>query len=239
MHHIYLDHAATTPTDERVLKQMFPYFQTNFGNASSLYHLGQKSFSAISDAREQIAQTLNARAEEIIFTSGGTEADNLAVIGAAQAHCNHRKHIVTTQIEHPAVKQTFAYLEELGFEATYVPVSKSGQVCPATIEEAIRPDTILVSVLRKSDKSSIHMVPCFTPMQYKHFAAFRLTFHEWELTCCLFQDIKFMVLKESVHCMSKMGSYLIHCCMVGCRKSGNEPGQKMSQPLLGWDTLPN
>lgn len=146
---VYLDHAATTPVDPRVLEAMLPYFSEHFGNPSSIYRLGRRSLEAIDTAREMLAEILGAHRNEIIFTSGGSEADNLAVKGVAYAQRQNGRgqHIVTSAVEHHAVLHAVEYLEQQGFEATIVPVDHYGRVSPESVRDALRPDTILVSVM--------------------------------------------------------------------------------------------
>lgn len=144
---IYLDNAATTKIHPEVLEEMLPYFDEYYGNPSSIYSLGAKSKMAVMEARERIANSLGALTEEIYFTAGGTEADNWAILGVAEAYKNKGKHIITTNIEHHAVLHTCAYLEKQGFEVTYIGVDAAGVVDVAALEAAIRPDTILVSVM--------------------------------------------------------------------------------------------
>ncbi len=144
---IYLDHAATTPVKPEVLETMLPYFTEKYGNPSSIYSLGRENRKAIEDAREKVAKALNAQPKEIFFTSGGSESDNWAIKGIAYANQNKGKHIITTNIEHHAVLHTCKYLEKQGFEVTYVPVRENGIVTVEDIESAIRPDTILISVM--------------------------------------------------------------------------------------------
>lgn len=146
---IYLDHAATTPVDPRVLEAMLPFFTERFGNPSSIYAAGREARAALDQARARIARLLNCQAREIVFTSGGTESDNLAVKGVAFWHLvNGRgRHIVTTAFEHHAVLHSAEYLERFGFHVTYVAPDADGIVQPEAIEAALRPDTILVSVM--------------------------------------------------------------------------------------------
>ena len=144
---IYMDHAATTPVSPRVAEAMQPYFAERFGNASSMYRLAQDARTAIDDARERCARVLGARGSEIVFTSGGTESDNAALLGVALARRGAGNHIVTTRIEHHAVLYAAELLEELGFDVTYVAPDRDGIVAPETIEEALRPETTLVSVM--------------------------------------------------------------------------------------------
>jgi cysteine desulfurase len=145
---IYLDHAATTPVDPRVLDAMLPYFTTTWGNPSSIYAHGRAARRALDDARDAIAEVLGCRPNEIVFTSGGTEADNLAIKGVAFARQGKGKHIVTTKIEHHAVLHTCEWLERhFGFQVTYLDVDEYGRVTPEQVEAALRPDTVLVSIM--------------------------------------------------------------------------------------------
>jgi cysteine desulfurase len=149
---IYLDHAATTPVDDAVLEAMRPYFQTAYGNPSSLYRLGRQARQALDEARERAAEFLGCRPAEIIFTSGGSESDNLAVKGAAYARRQHGRHLVTSAIEHHAVLRAVEQLEEEGFEVTYLPVDEFGRVAPEALAEALREDTLLVSIMHANNE---------------------------------------------------------------------------------------
>jgi cysteine desulfurase len=144
--YIYMDHAATTPVDPTVLETMLPYFTEKFGNASTLYSLGREANEASEIAREQVASGLGEKSSEIIFTSGGTESDNLAVKGVAYARKEMTGHIVTTSIEHAAIIKTCERLEDLGFGVTYLPVDKDGLVSKEDLVNALRDDTFLVSI---------------------------------------------------------------------------------------------
>jgi len=152
MKRIYMDHSATTPVAPEVLAAMLPYFGEKFGNASSLHRSGREAKEALEDSREKVAALLGARAEEIIFTSGGTESDNLALKGIARKNRKLGKHIITTQIEHPAILETCRALEKDGFEVTYLPVTGEGLVELSTLEASIRPDTILISVMHANNE---------------------------------------------------------------------------------------
>ncbi|MCW1296945.1 MAG: cysteine desulfurase NifS [Candidatus Parvarchaeota archaeon] len=152
MRRIYLDHAATTPVDKRVLKAMLPYFSEKFGNASSLHSFGREANEAIEKAREKIASLINAQKEEIYFTSGGTESNNLAIKGVAFANRERGKHIITSKIEHHAVLNVCEWLEKQGFEITYLPVDKYGFIELDKLEKAIRKDTILVSIMHANNE---------------------------------------------------------------------------------------
>lgn len=144
---IYLDHAATTALDRRVLEAMIPYFTTEYGNASSIYTLGRHAMQAIDGAREEVAEILHCRPTEIVFTGGGSESDNLALKGLAFAAQKKGKHIITTSIEHHAVLHTCQYLARFGFETTYLPVDRYGLVDPDDVARAITDQTMLVSVM--------------------------------------------------------------------------------------------
>jgi len=148
MKQIYLDHNATTPVCKEVLEAMTPYFTQDYGNASSVYSLGQKARHAVDEAREVIGNALGTEATDIIFTSGGTESDNFAIKGIAMANLNKGRHIITSSIEHLAVLEPCRFVErELGFDVTYLPVDKYGMVDPDKLKDAIRKDTVLISIM--------------------------------------------------------------------------------------------
>ncbi len=146
---IYLDHAATTPTDERVIKAMLPFFNQQFANPSALYQPGRQAALAVKTAREKVAKILGTTNEEIIFTAGGTESDNLAIFGIANHFIGQEQnyHLITTKIEHSAVLNSFRALEKRGFQVTYLPVNKFGLVNPQEVMKALRPNTVLVSIM--------------------------------------------------------------------------------------------
>ena len=141
----YMDHAATTPLSKDALEAMMPYLTTDYGNASTVYSYGQRAKAAVERSRRTIAATIGAKPSEIYFTSGGTESDNWALIGAAEA--GKHGHIITDTIEHHAILNTCAYLEKRGFDVTYLPVDHEGHVNPDAVMAAIRPDTLLVSIM--------------------------------------------------------------------------------------------
>lgn len=158
---VYLDHSATTPVDPQVVDAMLPYFTEKFGNASSLHRWGQAALAALDESRRTVAEILNADPKEIIFTSCGSESDNLALRGAAFARRSRGNHIITTPIEHHAVLNTAAQLEkEFGFEMTRVPVDRRGAVNPDDIARAIRPHTVLISVMYANNEvGTIEPIP--------------------------------------------------------------------------------
>ena len=144
---IYLDNAATTKVADSVVDAMLPYFKEYYGNASSIYQLGAKSKEALDESREYIAGTLGAKTNEIYFTAGGSESDNWAIKATADAYAQKGKHIITSAIEHHAVLHTCEYLEKHGYEVTYVGVDENGVIKLDELKAAIRPDTILISVM--------------------------------------------------------------------------------------------
>ncbi len=149
---IYVDYGATTPTDPRVVEAMVPYFTDKFGNAGSIHALGQEAREAVDRAREIVASAIGASPQEIVFTSGATEADNFAVLGAAWGNEARGRHLITSSIEHHAVLEPCLFLEGRGFEVTYVPVDRTGWVDPDDVRRAIRPDTILISVMSANNE---------------------------------------------------------------------------------------
>ena len=152
MHRVYLDHSATTPIDSRVVDAMMPYLAEKFGNASSIHQFGQEARAAVDKARRQIASLISARANEIVFTSGGTEANNLAIRGVCEAAQSHGRHIVTSAIEHPSVRGVLEYLEKNGWTITRLPVYDDGVVRVEDVRAAIRSDTVLISVMMANNE---------------------------------------------------------------------------------------
>jgi cysteine desulfurase len=149
---IYLDHAATTPLRPEVLEAMLPYLTEHHGNPSSIHASGRRARQGLDEAREAIAERIGAKPREIVFTSGGTEADNLALKGVAWAASARGRHIVTSSVEHKAVMNACAVLERQGFEITYLPVDRYGRVDPSAVADAIKPTTVLVSVMAANNE---------------------------------------------------------------------------------------
>ena len=152
MGRIYLDYAATTPTHPEVVEAMLPYFSEVFGNPSSIYACGQEAKGALEEARDKVAELIGARDEEIVFTSGGTEADNFAIKGVAYANESKGNHIITTTIEHHAVLETCHFLETKGFRITYLPVDEYGLITAEEVRQAITNQTILISVMQANNE---------------------------------------------------------------------------------------
>lgn len=155
MRTVYLDHNATTPVHPEVLEAMQPYFMEGFGNASSIHQSGREAKAALEDTRQAIAALLGCRASELYFTSGGTESDNFAIKGIAFANRAKGKHIVTSSIEHHAVDVSCRFLEREGFDVTFLPVDSEGFVDPDDLKKAIRPDTILVTIMHANNETGV------------------------------------------------------------------------------------
>ncbi|MBW8334753.1 MAG: cysteine desulfurase [Prolixibacteraceae bacterium] len=151
-HPIYLDYNATTPVDPEVVKEMIPFIESFYGNPSSSYSIGRNNKEAVEKAREQVAKLINCKPEEIYFTSCATESNNLAIRGIAMANQQKGKHIITSSIEHPAVTEVCKYLSSLGWDITYLPVDKYGFVNPTDVENVIRKDTVLISIMHANNE---------------------------------------------------------------------------------------
>ena len=149
---IYLDNAATTPVHPGVLKAMLPYLEEQYGNPSGIYEFAEKSKEAVDRVREIIAASINAKPGEIYFTSGGTESDNWALAGMAEALSGKGNHIITTAIEHHAIINTCEYLKQRGFDITYLDVNKEGIINPKQLADAVRKDTILISIMAANNE---------------------------------------------------------------------------------------
>ncbi len=149
---MYLDNSATTQVSEEVFEEMKPYFREEFGNPSTLYGIGRESKKALNQARQRVADAINAKPEEIIFTGGGSESDNLAIKGIAFKLAKKGKHIITTDFEHPAVKETLYFLESLDFKVTYLPVYENGVIKIDDLKEAITDETILITIMHGNNE---------------------------------------------------------------------------------------
>lgn len=171
---IYMDNAATTPLKREVLDAMMPYLTEEYGNASSIYATGRDAKRALDEARQTVADALGAKANEIYFTSCGSEADNWAIQGVAYANKNRGRHIISSQIEHHAVLHTLQYLEKQGFEVTYLPVDEYGLVRPDDLKDAIRPDTILITIMYANNEiGTIEPIDKLAQIAHEH----KIVFH--------------------------------------------------------------
>ena len=170
---LYLDYNATTPIDPEVVEEMLPFIHGSFGNPSSSYAIGKKNKEAVNKARIQVADLINADPGEIIFTSGGTESNNHAIRGIAFANRDKGKHIITSAIEHPAVTEVCDYLYSLGFEITYLPVDRNGKTDPKDVEDAICPDTVLITIMHANNEvGTIQPIEEIGEIAGKHNVAF-------------------------------------------------------------------
>ncbi len=180
MERIYLDHAATAPLHPEVLQEMLPFLQEHYGNPSSIHQFGRKARAAVDESREKISNSLKVKPQTLIFTSGGTEANNLAISGFALEHQDNGKHIITSEVEHHAVLNACQELEQRGFDVTYLPVDQTGCVAPEQVKRALRDDTILVTImygnnevgtiqlLRNWPRSFKRTRLCFIRMRFRH-----------------------------------------------------------------------
>ena len=170
---VYLDHSATTPLDPEVLDAMTPYLTEEFGNASSIYALGQRARQAVDQARDEVAAFFGVAAKEVIFTSCGTESDNLAIRGVAVRNADRGKHVITSRVEHDAVLRACDALEAEGFEVTRIPVDRSGRVDPDDLTAALRADTVLVSIMHANNEiGTIEPLGELVQATRKHSAAY-------------------------------------------------------------------
>ena len=171
---IYLDHHATTPLDKRVLDEMMPYFTEKFGNASSLDHpFGYDASVAVEDAREKIANAVGARHDEIVFTSGATESDNIALLGTMQKYADRGNHLITCVTEHKAILDTAKHLESLGNKVTYLPVNEFGEIDLKELEESITDDTVMISIMMANNEiGTIADVKSIGEIAHKHNVIF-------------------------------------------------------------------
>ena len=169
MNKIYLDNAATTPVKKEVLDTMLPYFIESFGNPSSVYQVAQMNKKAVDEAREKIAKALGANANEIFFTSGGSEADNWALKGIAESYRDKGNHIITSKVEHHAILHTCEYLQKKGYEVTYLDVDANGVVSPEAVEAAIKENTILISIMYANNEiGTINPISKIAEIAKKH-----------------------------------------------------------------------
>ena len=173
MRRVYLDHAATTPMRDEVLQEMLPYLTEKFGNPSSIHWFGREIRKEVDAARERVAKALNGTSREIYFTSGGTEADNIAILGTAEALQDKGKHIITSAVEHHATLDTCKALEKQGYSVTVLPVDKDGRVSPEDLEQAITKDTILVTIMHANNEvGTIQPLKELVAVAHKHGVRF-------------------------------------------------------------------
>ncbi|MFZ3101499.1 MAG: cysteine desulfurase family protein, partial [Desulfitobacteriaceae bacterium] len=175
MRRVYLDHSATTPVDVEVATLMLTYYTEKYGNPSSIHGFGREAKQALEEARLQVSKLIGAKPEEITFTSGGTEADNLAILGIAESRRSQGKHLIVSAIEHHAVLETAEYLEKMGYELTLLPVNAEGIVEVDSVVKALRSDTILVSVMHANNEvGAIQPIEEIGKLVRSHGAAFHV-----------------------------------------------------------------
>lgn len=181
MNTVYFDYNATTPLDEQVREAMLPFLEENWGNPSSVHHVGRQARAFLDESRDRGAGVLGCKPSELVFTSGGTESANLAIFGAARALKSKGKHLVTSAVEHHAVLHCVQYLEKYeGFEATYLPVDEEGRVSPASLERALRPDTTLVSIMAANNEiGTLQPVPELGKICRSHGVLFHTDAVQW------------------------------------------------------------
>ena len=241
---IYLDYNATTPIAPEVAEAMLPYLQEHFGNPSSSHYYGVQTKKAIEQARKQVANLLHCEADEIVFTSGGSESNNYAIKGYALANQERGDHIITTQIEHPAVLEVCRYLEWHGFTETYVPVDEYGMVNIDTIRKAITLQTILISVMHANNEvGTIQPIPEIVEFAKPYgivvhtdaaqsVGKIPVRVDQLEWTYCQSPDISFMLLKVLELYLSGMESSWKNLCMGPVMNEITGPARKMFWKLL-------
>lgn len=175
MERIYLDNAAATPLHPDVLAAMMPYLTTQYGNPSSLHYFGQHARAAVQTARNQVAQCLGVKAGDVVFTSGGTEADNLAILGYLRANFPNGGHLITSAIEHHAILRTFEALAKQGYDVTFLPVDETGRVRVENVQKALRDDTVLVSIMYANNETGmIQPIDAIGALTYERGIAFHV-----------------------------------------------------------------
>lgn len=200
MHTIYFDNAATTKIKSEVLNEMMPYLTTNYGNASSLYTIGRQSKRAIENARKQVADLINCNPNEIYFTAGGSESDNIALKGFAYANNQKGNHIITSKIEHPAVLESCKFLEKHGYEVSYISVNKDGIIDLEELEKTIKPTTILISIMFANNEiGTIQPIEEISKIAKKH----NIIFHSDAVQA--FGNIQIDVKKMQIDMLSMSG----------------------------------
>lgn len=201
MERIYLDHAATTPMHPEVLSAMVKVMEAEFGNPSSIHHFGREARKILDDTRHELAQSIGTKANNIIFTSGGTEADNLAIIGYAENNRSKGSHIITSQIEHHAVLHSCEELEKRGFEVTYLPVDENGMVSVEAVQSALREDTILVTIMHGNNEvGTIQPIRGIARLLSEHQAVFHTdAVQAYGIEKINVDDLKVDLLSVSAH----------------------------------------
>ncbi|GLC88495.1 cysteine desulfurase [Lysinibacillus piscis] len=245
---IYLDHAATSPMHPKVMEVMTEAMHNVYGNASSIHQAGRVARKYLDEAREQLAQSIGARANEIILTSGGTEADNTAILGTAYARAHEGKHIITTKIEHHAVLHTCEKLERDGFEVTYLPVDHNGYVSASTVQQALREDTILVTIMYGNNEvGTIQPIAEIGALLKEHPATFHTdAVQAYGLESLQVADLQVDLLSVSAHKINgpkgvgflyqKAGTPLASYALGGAQEKKRRAGTENIPAIIGFAT---
>ncbi|WP_264988259.1 cysteine desulfurase family protein [Lysinibacillus piscis] len=248
MQMIYLDHAATSPMHPKVMEVMTEAMHNVYGNASSIHQAGRVARKYLDEAREQLAQSIGARANEIILTSGGTEADNTAILGTAYARAHEGKHIITTKIEHHAVLHTCEKLERDGFEVTYLPVDHNGYVSASTVQQALREDTILVTIMYGNNEvGTIQPIAEIGALLKEHPATFHTdAVQAYGLESLQVADLQVDLLSVSAHKINgpkgvgflyqKAGTPLASYALGGAQEKKRRAGTENIPAIIGFAT---
>lgn len=246
--YIYLDHAATSPMNGQVIEAMTTAMQEVFGNASSIHKAGREARKYLDDARELLAKSIGAQAGEIIFTSGGTEADNMAILGTVYARANEGKHIITTQVEHHAVLHTCEKLERDGFEVTYLPVDQRGRVAVEDVQKALRDDTILVTIMYGNNEvGTIQPIAEIGALLREHSAIFHTdAVQAYGLECIDVNELQVDLLSVSAHKINgpkgvgflyqKAGTPLASYALGGAQEKKRRAGTENIPAIIGFAT---
>ena len=225
---VYMDHAATTYAAPEVVEAMLPYFSEKFGNPSSVYGIGQENKAAVEEARAKVAAAINAEPNEIYFTAGGTESDNWVLKGVAFANIRKGKHIITTAVEHHAILHAAEWLQSQGFEVTYLPVDQYGMVSPADVEKAIRPDTILISVMYANNEvGTIQPIAEIGAIARAHGIYFHTDAVQATSTCSRCPVTSSTARKASAFSTSAAGYGFRICCTAVRRRADTGPEPRM------------
>ena len=242
MERIYVDHAATTPMHSGVIEAMTNVMNNQFGNPSSIHFFGREARRVLDEARETLAQSIGASVNEIILTSGGTEADNLAIFGTARSLKEKGKHIITTEIEHHAVLNACKQLEKEGFEVTYLPVDEYGVISVSDFKSALREDTILVTVMYGNNEvGSLQPIEEIGEILRDHQALFHtdavqaygledINVKKLNIVFELCQPIKLTAQKEPAFCMPEEMYIYCRLCLGENRNGNGVPEQRMLPP---------
>lgn len=243
---VYLDHAATTPLHPAVIEVMTKTLTETFGNPSSLHQFGRPAQGLLENARDELAKSIGAKPSELIFTSGGSEGDTMAIIKTAENYRQFGKHLITTQVEHSAVLKSFQYLETQGFEVTYLPVSSTGELTVTQVKEALRDDTILVSIMRTNNEvGTIFPIPAIGELLKEHQALFHtdavqafgleeIDVNEWQVDLLSTAAHKINGPKGTGFLYIKEGTKITPLIQGGDQENKKRPGTENLANIMGF-----